>query len=1000
MKSIIGSAIITLVLFANAMASTEQSKQIAIDNGLGWLDATQTISGVEGYWAYGSDGTLAATAAAALALVEEGNWEPGAPHYAATMRALRYVFNRAAVDGRFGIENAVYTRYAEDYNNDGNFNNDGGNDQAIYFEPGNSARRVYTTGIVVPLVYALGEALGRDTVIGMGSPAVSGLTYAQLMQDLIDWFCWAQVEPNMGVYRGGWRYDANYGSADNSTAQWGALPILYAADWGLGVPTFVRTELALWADYVQNDASGGSGYDSPTNLVNISKTGGLILEFAVVGRPLAHASVQAALGYINAHWNEPVSGWDGNINNAYAMWALYKGLQVYGLTDYLLYGPGTEDDVMCGIGVPAAPGGFTIGQDWDPVLSVAGDWYAHYSDYLCCNQNGDGSWSGAESWIGALATGWYINILNATGAPPDLCVMARIEEPAYISEERTVPDPFTNVRGPSRVVTTRQLVVPISMAAVDGKEAITGIDLIFNYDPLILAPTGVSFVGSMLEGLGWGHMYNVPTPGEVRVGLAGTTPLPGDGILLFLKFDVASTAPCDGVSLLDLYLLLNEGEPCVNYAPDSWDSWAIPLAEVEGGIRFWGCGMVGNDNPPIPDVEVEIASAYQTRTAVSDEDGVFLLEACFDSCYTMTPSKACGETEGISPLDAALVLRHFVGLEELEECPIAPMEMYDGSFCPAAAVEPQKVAADVSGNGSIHSFDASIILKYLVGQSTAGYRVGCWTFYCDSRDFCVDADPMEYQDFVGLLYGDVSGNYGLTFPGALAPSTAAIAAGTVHGEVGQTIEVPVTLVGADGYFGLAFAVSHAPEFLSVEGVIPSAMASGCLMEWRAESGAVRIAAASTAGITGDGEFCRIVYRVNAMPPELTCPLDLAEARADERPELMTMIDGAITAGVTGVDGSVGAVSAYRLYPPTPNPLNPMTTIRFAIPPAGGVAAVDIYDSSGRLVNTLHTGFATGGIHSAVWSGVDNRGEEVASGTYFVRLHAPGYDQTQKLTIVK
>jgi len=33
-------------------------------------------------------------------------------------------------------------------------------------------------------------------------------------------------------------------------------------------------------------------------------------------------------------------------------------------------------------------------------------------------QNGDGSWSGYSYWYGPMATGWYINILNATGAPP------------------------------------------------------------------------------------------------------------------------------------------------------------------------------------------------------------------------------------------------------------------------------------------------------------------------------------------------------------------------------------------------------------------------------------------------------------------------------------------------------------------------------------------------------------------------------------------------------
>jgi hypothetical protein len=315
-------------------------------------------------------------------------------------------------------------------------------------------------------------------------------------------------------------------------------------------------------------------------------------------------------------------------------------------------------------------------------------------------------------------------------------------------------------------------------------------------------------------------------------------------------------------------------------------------------------------------------------------------------------------------------------------------------------VEPQKVAAEVSNNGSIHSFDASIILKYLVGVSTPDALVGCWTFLCDSRDFCIDEDPMEYLDFVGLLFGDVTGNYGMPSPELRYASAATIAAGTVAGAVGQVVEVPVILSAADGYYGLQFNVLHPAEHLTVTGVVPSEMASGCLLEWNVEDGQLRIAAASMNGFSGDGEFCRIVYHVDAMPPEGLCVLDVDGARADERPELLTMIDGAITSGATGIDGGLATTGDYHLYPPTPNPLNPATTIRFEIPVGGGAAEVAVYDLSGRLVRTLHSGFATGGSHTVVWGGDNAQGGQVASGTYFVRLHASGRDQTQKVTVVQ
>jgi len=131
-------------------AATQQEIQQAVDDGLAHLAATMTTSGDEGYWPYANNGRLATTAAALLAFVEEGflpgaDVEIGAVNYGDVVgKASRYIFNRARVDSRFtsigpgGMETAGYTRFAEDYNNDGVLN-DSGNNQAIYFDPGASS---------------------------------------------------------------------------------------------------------------------------------------------------------------------------------------------------------------------------------------------------------------------------------------------------------------------------------------------------------------------------------------------------------------------------------------------------------------------------------------------------------------------------------------------------------------------------------------------------------------------------------------------------------------------------------------------------------------------------------------------------------------------------------------------------------------------------------------------------------------------------------------------
>ena len=71
----------------------------------------------------------------------------------------------------------------------------------------------------------------------------------------------------------------------------------------------------------------------------------------------------------------------------------------------------------------------------------------------------------------------------------------------------------------------------------------------------------------------------------------------------------------------------------------------------------------------------------------------------------------------------------------------------------------------MTGNGEISSYDASAILKYIVGIDVAPFRVGEWTFYCESREVCPLEGVAEGQDFVGLLYGDVSGSWGADWRG-------------------------------------------------------------------------------------------------------------------------------------------------------------------------------------------------------------------------------------------
>ena len=83
----------------------------------------------------------------------------------------------------------------------------------------------------------------------------------------------------------------------------------------------------------------------------------------------------------------------------------------------------------------------------------------------------------------------------------------------------------------------------------------------------------------------------------------------------------------------------------------------------------------------------------------------------------------------------------------------------------------------------------------------------------------------------------------------------------------------------------------------------------------------------------------------------------------------------------------------------PNPFNPMTTIKFAVPKDGKVDLA-VYDVAGRKIATVLSEVLTAGNQEVTWTGRNDRGQAVASGTYFYRVSAGDETVTGKMLLMK
>jgi hypothetical protein len=91
---------------------------------------------------------------------------------------------------------------------------------------------------------------------------------------------------------------------------------------------------------------------------------------------------------------------------------------------------------------------------------------------------------------------------------------------------------------------------------------------------------------------------------------------------------------------------------------------------------------------------------------------------------------------------------------------------------------------------------------------------------------------------------------------------------------------------------------------------------------------------------------------------------------------------------------------FDLHQNVPNPFNPTTTIHYDVPAGGGMVTVRVYDVHGRLVRTLIDGQQSSGQKTVVWNGRNDRGQIVATGVYFYRMTAPGFDVAKKMVLLQ
>jgi|Deesub1362B_J571_1020462.scaffolds.fasta_scaffold02822_7 hypothetical protein len=108
-----------------------------------------------------------------------------------------------------------------------------------------------------------------------------------------------------------------------------------------------------------------------------------------------------------------------------------------------------------------------------------------------------------------------------------------------------------------------------------------------------------------------------------------------------------------------------------------------------------------------------------------------------------------------------------------------------------------------------------------------------------------------------------------------------------------------------------------------------------------------------------------------------------------------------SAEVSAVPGQPNSAtpSVFVIFQNYPNPFNPSTVIPFYLPERGLVELV-VLNSSGQLVRRLIADELGPGYHEVSWDGLDDAGQPVASGVYFVHGKTAGFRLARPVVLMR
>ncbi|MEX0737476.1 MAG: FlgD immunoglobulin-like domain containing protein [Bacteroidota bacterium] len=309
----------------------------------------------------------------------------------------------------------------------------------------------------------------------------------------------------------------------------------------------------------------------------------------------------------------------------------------------------------------------------------------------------------------------------------------------------------------------------------------------------------------------------------------------------------------------------------------------------------------------------------------------------------------------------------------------------------SVTVGKSRVRGDVSGDGTISAFDASLVLQHVTGITVITDAAALY-----AADASANGTVSAFD--AALILQHVAGLY--VIPPAVAPSNTGLRkvdgssfnmspSGSVSWSAPAATQVPEVITmslktssDASGIYSVEVTSAINEALVSIEGVSAKLPADWQIAH-NVVNGELKIAMAGLTPIAG-GEFATVSFRLK----DNSARLNLSTS------SMLNEREGSVEAA------EIAAVpTVFQLDQNYPNPFNPSTTIKYQLPQEAGVT-LSIYNLQGQRVRTLVSGDQKAGFYSVQWDGKNDAGASVSTGLYIYRIHAGTFTAINKMLLMK